>query len=94
MRQRWMTGLVAGVLTLAVVGGAWAAEKVTVMREQNKPAKVSIKAGEEVYWVNGTGGTVHITFGKNARSSTSARATTGSSSRSPVHTSTPCTWAA
>jgi plastocyanin len=66
MRQRWMTGLVAGVVTLAVVGGASAAEKVTVTREENKPAKVSIKAGEEVYWVNGTGGTAHITFGRNA----------------------------
>ncbi len=66
MRQRWMTGAVVGALTLVVVGGAWAAEKVTVRREENKPAKVSIKAGEEVYWVNGTGGTAHITFGRNA----------------------------
>lgn len=66
MRRRWMTGAVVGALTLVVVGGAWAAEKVTVTREVNKPAKVSIKAGDEVYWVNGTGGTAHITFGKNA----------------------------
>ena len=66
MRQWWMTGVVAGALTLALVGGAWAAEKVTVTREENRPAKVSIKPGEEVYWVNGTGGTAHITFGRNA----------------------------
>jgi plastocyanin len=66
MRQRWMTGLVATALTIGLVGAAAAAEKVRVTREENKPAKVTIKADEEVYWVNGSGGTAHITFGKNA----------------------------
>jgi plastocyanin len=61
-----MTGLVATALTIGLVGAAAAAEKVRVNREENKPAKVTIKAGEEVYWVNGSGGTAHITFGKNA----------------------------
>jgi plastocyanin len=66
MRPQWLTGVVAGALTIVVVGGAWGGEKVRVTREENKPAKVSIKAGDEVAWVNATGGTAHITFGKNA----------------------------
>jgi plastocyanin len=66
MRSRWLTGMVGVALTVAVVSSARAAETVRVTREENKPAKVTIKAGEEVHWVNGTGGTAHITFGKNA----------------------------
>jgi plastocyanin len=58
--------MVAVGLTVAVASGAFAAETVRVTREENKPAKVTIKAGDEVHWVNGTGGTAHITFGKNA----------------------------
>jgi plastocyanin len=66
MRQRWVSGLVAVALMGGLVGAAGAVEKVRVTREENKPAKVTIKAGDEVYWVNGSGGTAHITFGKNA----------------------------
>ena len=66
MRQRWTMGAVATALTVVAVSPACAAETVRVTREENKPAKLTIKAGEEVHWVNGTGGTAHITFGKNA----------------------------
>ena len=66
MNRRWTVVLATVGLTLASVGSAWADAKVTVTREENKPAKVSVKAGEEVRWVNATGGTAHITFGKNA----------------------------
>ena len=66
MRQRWTMGAVATALTIVAVSPACAAETVRVTREENKPAKLTIKAGEEVHWVNGTGGTAHITFGKNA----------------------------
>lgn len=47
MRQRLLTGLVAAVRTIGVVGGARSAEKVKVTREENKPATASVKAGEE-----------------------------------------------
>ena len=66
MRQRWMSGVIAVALTVGIIGVAGAVEKVRVTREENKPVKVTIKAGDEVYWINGSGGTAHITFGKNA----------------------------
>ncbi len=66
MNRRWTVVLAAVGFALAAVGSAWAEAKVTVTREENKPAKVSVKAGEEVRWVNATGGTAHITFGKDA----------------------------
>jgi len=54
---------VAGsALVLAFAGGAFADAKVTVTREENKPAMVEIKAGEAVQWVNSSGGTAHIWF--------------------------------
>ena len=37
-------------------------EDVRVSREENKPQKVEIKVGDEVSWVNGTGGTAHVEF--------------------------------
>jgi plastocyanin len=61
-----------GIVTLAValvtalalgVGSVWAATKVTITREKNEPESVEIKAGDEVEWVNASGGTVHIWFG-------------------------------
>ena len=66
MRPRWIRAMVAVALTVAVASAAFAAETVRVTREESKPAKVTIKPGDEVHWVNGTGGTAHITFGKNA----------------------------
>jgi plastocyanin len=66
MTQRWLTGVVAAVVSVALFSAAWAAEAVRVTREENKPSKVTIKAGEEVHWVNASGGTAHISFGRNA----------------------------
>jgi plastocyanin len=66
MSMRWTAIVVALGFGLAAVGSAWAEAKVTVTREANKPEKVSVNAGEEVHWVNATGGTAHIMFGKNA----------------------------
>ena len=56
-----MVGAVAMVLTVSA-GGAWAETKITVTREESKPQKVEVKVGEEVRWVNASGGTAHIMF--------------------------------
>jgi plastocyanin len=54
------------MLTFALgVGGAGAEAKVTVTREENKPQKVEIKAGEEVRFINASGGTAHVWFAGN-----------------------------
>ena len=57
-------GAVAMVLVLSA-GAAWAAAKITVTREESKPQTVEVKAGEEVRWVNASGGTAHVWFGGN-----------------------------
>ena len=63
MRQRVAVGIGAVTLALALgAGGAWAQAKVTVTREESKPQKVEVKVGEEVRWVNGSGGTAHVAF--------------------------------
>ena len=54
-----------GVVVIALfigAGSAWADAIVNVTREQNKPREVEVKVGEQVRWVNGTGGTAHIMF--------------------------------
>jgi plastocyanin len=64
MRQRLAAGIAAVTLALTLgVGGAWAQAKITVTREESKPQNVEVKAGEEVRWVNASGGTAHIWFG-------------------------------
>jgi plastocyanin len=62
--MRWLRGTtIALAATLALASGsAWADARVTVSREESKPAKVEVKVGEEVRWVNGTGGTAHVAF--------------------------------
>lgn len=56
--------VVAAALVLAFgVNLAWAQVKITITREESKPQKVEVKVGEEVRWVNGSGGTAHIVFG-------------------------------
>jgi plastocyanin len=56
----------AVMLSLALgVGGAWAEAKVTITREENKPATVEVKAGEEVRFINASGMTAHVWFGGN-----------------------------
>jgi plastocyanin len=64
MRSRIVAGI--GAVTLALTlgaGSAWAQAKITVTREESKPQNVEVKAGEEVRWVNASGGTAHIWFG-------------------------------
>jgi len=47
---------------------------VTITREESKPQKLEVKTGEEVRWVNGSGGTAHVAFaGAEASASISAR---------------------
>ena len=54
----------AAIMTVALsVGSAWAAAIVTITREHNDPAALEITAGEEVEWVNDSGGTAHVWFG-------------------------------
>lgn len=64
--KRIVCALLAVVVTLFVMVGTAAADgKVLVTREENKPAKVEIKAGEAVAWTNASGGTAHIAFAGN-----------------------------
>ena len=61
--------LMAAVLVLATVAvgveGASAQAKVMVTREENKPKNVEVKAGEEVQFINQSGGTAHVWFSGN-----------------------------
>lgn len=66
-----MKALVMGVL-LAVVGTlglgmewAWAQAKVSITREESKPKTVDIKVGQEVQFINSTGGNAHVMFAGN-----------------------------
>lgn len=59
-----LVGAAAMVLALGV-GAAWAEAKITVTREESKPQKAEVKAGEEVRWINASGGTAHVSFGGN-----------------------------
>ena len=55
--------VLSSAVLLALAGATAAAEmKVVVTREENKPASVEIKAGDEVRWVNSSGGNAHIAF--------------------------------
>jgi plastocyanin len=56
-----MVGAVAMALALSA-GAAWAEAKITVTREESKPQSVEVKVGEEVRWMNASGGTAHIWF--------------------------------
>ena len=55
---------VAGTVSLTI-DGAWADAKVTVTREESKPRTVEVKAGEEVRFVNSSGGNAHVMFADN-----------------------------
>jgi plastocyanin len=58
--------LMLGVGLPGVDEVAAAGARVIVTREENKPATVEIRAGEEVSWVNATGGGIaHIAFADN-----------------------------
>lgn len=60
-----MLGVLLGVT--AVVGAgvdmAWAqAAKVSITREESKPKAVEVKVGQEVQFINNTGGSAHVMF--------------------------------
>jgi plastocyanin len=62
-----LMGVVLAVAATAAVGveGAWAQAKVRVTREENKPKNVEVKVGEEVQFINQSGGTAHVWFAGN-----------------------------
>ena len=66
--KRWIASALLGI---ALPVGLWAgdaaaqAAKIMVGREENTPKTVEIKAGEEIQFVSGTGGTAHVWFAGN-----------------------------
>ena len=66
MKALVMAVLVAVAATVAMgVDGARAQTKVTVTREENKPKSVEVKAGQEVQFINQSGGNAHVWFAGN-----------------------------
>ena len=64
--RRVMSVVAAVVLALIIgVGSGWAQAKVTVTREENKPQTLEVKAGEEVRFINASGGMAHVWFAGN-----------------------------
>jgi len=66
--RRIMVLMVAAVLALGLVahGSAWAGETVRITREDNRPDPVEVKAGEEIAFINATGGGhAHVSFEGN-----------------------------
>ena len=58
--------LVMLALGLAAHGLAWAGATVKVTREDNKPDPVEVKVGEEIAFINATGGGhAHVSFEGN-----------------------------
>jgi len=58
--------LVVLSLGLAGLGSAWAGATVKVTREDNKPDPVEVRVGEEIAFVNETGGgQAHVSFEGN-----------------------------
>ena len=67
MRRNLLVAITA-VLAVSVVlyGTAWAGATVKVTREENKPDPVEVKVGEEVAFINATGGGhAHVSFEGN-----------------------------
>ena len=62
-----LVGVVLAVAATVAVGvdEALAQAKVTVTREENKPKNVEVKVGQEVQFINQSGGTAHVWFGGN-----------------------------
>ena len=62
--KRSFVAIVGVVVSLALVAGtAWAEARITVTREESKPKNVEVKVGEEVRWINASGGNAHVWFG-------------------------------
>ena len=62
MKRLFRTSSMVAIVLMFGAGIACAAAKLTVAREESKPQKVEIKTGEEVRWINATGGTAHVQF--------------------------------
>jgi plastocyanin len=62
MKRSFGATMVLAMTLMLGLGPAWAQAKVTITREESKPQTIEVKAGEEVRWVNGSGGTAHIAF--------------------------------
>ena len=62
MKRLPVTTVVLAMSLMLGPGSAWAQAKVTITREESKPQKVEVKVGQEVRWVNGSGGTAHVVF--------------------------------
>jgi plastocyanin len=62
MKRLAATTVVLAMTLVPILGTAWAQATVTMTREASKPQKLEIKGGEEVRWVNATGGTAHVMF--------------------------------
>ncbi len=62
-----MLGVLLGVTAAVGVGVelAWAQAKVSITREESKPKTVEIKVGQEVQFINNTGGNAHVMFAGN-----------------------------
>ena len=56
------TALAVAALLVMGAGRAGAETKVFVTREESKPRTVEIKAGEEVRFINHSGGNAHLWF--------------------------------
>jgi len=68
MMRRILLAAIIAVLAVSVVvyGTAWAGATVKVTREENKPDPVEVKVGEEVAFINATGGGhAHMSFEGN-----------------------------
>ena len=66
MKRGWFAAL---VVTVAIANAvpAWSEGKITVTREESKPATLEVTIGEPIVWVNATGGTAHVDFGQGVR---------------------------
>jgi plastocyanin len=67
MRRILFVGfMVVVAVSVVACGTAWAGANVRVTREENKPDPVEVKVGEEVAFINVTGGGhAHISFEGN-----------------------------
>ena len=65
-RTLFVTFMVVLAVSVVAYGAAWAGATVKVTREENKPDPVEVKAGEEVAFINATGGGhAHVSFEGN-----------------------------
>ena len=65
-RILFVTFMVVLAVSVVASGTAWAGATVKVTREENKPDPVEVKVGEEVAFINATGGGhAHVSFEGN-----------------------------